>query len=728
MPSKKQQGQKKVHSHVIMWILLCLIGQVMYVPPVYSQGRDDWESVRKGFENPPDDCWPHTRWWWPGNPVSKESITWQLAQMRSHGITGVEQITMGPLFEKGNIPFMSDEFIKMLTYMVREAERLKMEVSINFGGPGWIIGGDWVPENERSKDIVPTSVIVKGPEIYNGRLPMDLTRTERSWEIPQTRLSGEENLLAVVAGKIEDGELKYGSFQLLTDKVSDGNINWAVPAGTWRLMAFWLKRNGDEPAVDHFSENAMRRYCDFFGGKLYAAFGDAFGKTVESMFIDSFELPNSASGIYWSDDLLEKFKRQMGYDLTSYLPAIWWTVDDISPKIRYDVNRFLHQTGIDVFFKTFLDWCQEHGVQGRIQPYGFTTDNIQAAGVTHIPEMEITPGEKDQHPWYDTRIGPKKYVASGAHIYGRPVVSAEVYTFMHWERYRATLEELKIASDGYLRAGATRFYNHGYSFTPEKQIAPTRAIGFAANISHTNVWWPYYPLLASYVARSSFMLRQGDFIADVAIYSPLANQWTHNVLNARKWTREFDWGELGNLILSNGYDFDLVNDDALQNLARVDDGKLNVGAMTYRVLLLPNIEAVPLKTLQLIESYVKAGGQVIALDRLPATSTGFKDNAANDRAVREIISRMFDGTGEKKYGLGKSFFIPGVIYRPIWWDQYASVFDPFLNTLRKVVDPDFAIDFAREGLRHNAGLSFMHRKAGERDIYFITNIQDRASE
>ena len=53
------------------------------------------------------------------------------------------------------------------------------------------------------------------------------------------------------------------------------------------------------------------------------------------------------------------------------------------------------------------------------------------------------PGRKGRGGLVDTRIGPKKYVASGAHIYGRDVISTEAFTFMHWRRYRATLEELK---------------------------------------------------------------------------------------------------------------------------------------------------------------------------------------------------------------------------------------------------------------------------------------------
>jgi hypothetical protein len=53
--------------------------------------------------------------------------------------------------------------------------------------------------------------------------------------------------------------------------------------------------------------------------------------------------------------------------------------------------------------------------------------------------------------------------------------------------------------------------------------------------------------------------------------------------------------------------------------------------------------------------------------------------------------------------------------------------DPFLKVLRNRVAPDFGIDFAHEGLRKNAGLTYMHRKIGDRDLYFVANIQDQIS-
>ena len=676
----------------------------------------------KQFENPGKSYRPHTRWWWPST-VTKEEITRELEQMKSHGIGGVEQITMGDYYQKGHVPFMSDEFIGLLKHMVFEAKRLDMEVSINFGGPGWIIGGSWVPENERSKDIVPSFFDINGPKKYSGPLSNDLIPTKRSWEIRDYKLKGNEKLLAVVAAKIIGDTLVSNSVRVITDRYKNGKLNWTVPAGNWRVASFWLKRNAPGNAVDHFSVKAMRRYCNYLGGKLYKAFGDEFGKTVESMFVDSFELPNSASGIYWNEELLDEFKKYKGYDLVPYLPAVWWQLGNLSPKIRYDMNDFLDYQGRKAFFETFSGWCKDHNVKARIQPYGFTTDILKSAGMTDIPEMEITAGEKDKHPWFDTRIGPKKYVASGAHIYGRPLISTEAYTFMHRERFLSTLEELKIASDMYLRNGATKFYNHGFSYSPERQAVPTRTVGFAAFLNPQNILWDYYPLLADYVARCSYVLRQGHFSPDIAVYSPLANQWTKDVLNARKWTREFDWGELGALLISNGYDFDLLNDDALQNLVKIENSKLALREMNYKILLMPNIESMPLQTLQFIELYVKAGGVVLALDRLPAYSTGLKNYRQKDKDIIKIIDEIFSPKYKEQ-----TYFIKNVIHRPIWWDTYASYQDPFLKILRKHIQPDFGIDFAKLTLRKNEGLTFLHRKVGDDDVYFVANVQDKRSE
>lgn len=717
---------------LLMVVLDVFLGVGTALFSVAAHAQDTRDARAKTFENPSAACRPHTRWWWMGNAITKDDLTWQLQQMHEQGIGGVEQITMEKVYEKGNVPYLSGEFFDLVVHAIQEAKKRGMEFSLNFGGPGWVLGGDWVPKEDRSQNMVPTSIALEGGRRFSGTLPLAVGDVPHTGQQSARDIGPEDRLVAVVGGRLAEGVLEESSLVDLTSRVRDRWLDWDVPAGEWRLMAFWLTYTDQSNAVDHFSKRAMERYCEYLGGRFREAFGEEFGKTIDSFFCDSFEVALIDNGIYWSGGLMDRFKAMKGYDLTRYLPAIWWEVGEVSPRVRYEVNEFLHLVGLDTMFRTFLGWCEANGVQGRIQPYGFTTDILEGAGMTHFPEMEITAGEKDAVPWFDTRIGPRKYVASGAHLYGRNIVTVEAYTYLHWEPYRETLEELKIASDMFLCSGANKFYNHGYTCSPERDIAPSRRFGAEMLISHPNVWWPYYRRLSDYVARCCYLLQQGHFVADIAVYSPLANQWTRDVRNPRKWTRGFDWGSLGGLLMANGYDFDLINDDVLQNHAVLENGVIRVRDLEYRVLLLPNIEAMPIETLERVQEYVRGGGVAVALERTPDRSAGFEDYKRKDEAVRAIVEEMFDTpkwrsnpTAPRGYGKGTTYHIRHVIDRSDVLEQSASALDPFLETLRRHVMPDLNIDFVREDLRKNKGLAFIHRRSDTQDIYFVANAQDR---
>ena len=718
-----------------MWIGLILLMTTGILLAGTAQAQKPPATLLEGFASPPASYRPHTRWWWMGNAITKEELSWQLRQMHERGIGGVEQISMEAVYEKGNHPYLSEGHVGLLVHAIQEAKALGMEFSLNFGGPGWVFGGEWIPPEDGSKNLVPTWLDLEGGRRFSGDLPTGIGTPPQTGQVRARDINGDDQLVAVVAARLKKGLLEEATLTDLTPLIRDCRLTWEIPEGTWRLMAFWLANVQTQGAVDHLNKGAMERYCETIGQRFREAFGEEFGHAVESVFSDSFEVPMLDNGIYWTGGLLERFHRQYGYDLTPYLPAIWWEVGEISPKIRYDVNAFLNEVGLDAFFSTFLGWCERNGLQGRIQPYGFVTDILQGAGMAHLPEMEITAGEKDAVPWFDTRIGPKKYVASGAHLYGRNIVTVEAYTYLHWEPYRATLEELKIASDIFLRSGANKFYNHGYTCSPEHDIAPTRRFFSEILISHPNVWWRHYRALSDYVARCCYLLREGHFVADIAVYSPLANQWTQDARNARKWTRGFDWGSLGELLIANGYDFDLLNDDALQYAASFENDAIRIRDLEYRILLLPNIQAMPLETLRHIEEYIQGGGTVIALERAPECATGFRDYARQDAEAHRIAEALFDTptwrhnpTAAREVGKGKTYHIQFVLDRSNPLEQHASALDPFLNVLRSHIRPDMGIDFVKAGIRRNEGLTHIHRRSPERDIFFVTNIQDRPIE
>ena len=701
------------------------------------------DRLKAGWTMPPRSCRPHTRWWWPGNAVTAEGITWQLEQMYRQGMGGVEIMSCWRWYEKGLIPYLSREWKQMVRHAIREAARRDMEVALTFG-PGWSFGGFWVPPEDRSKVLACAWVDVQGPTRFADRLPeyqptpkqkTDLTPGALDW------LPADHNrVIAVVAAQRAGDRLDGKTLKDLTHLADGDRLHWDVPGGPWRIMAFRLLYTGQQNqaqnylprnwVVDHLNKGAMQRYCDYLIQEFAEAFGEELGKTVDSFFCDSFEIHPLPNTLLWSTDTLDLFRRYKGYDLTPYLPAIWFDIGDLTPRIRYDVNEFLHWLGLETAFRTFIETAAARGVQARIQPhYRFTEEIIQGAGMTPRPETEVTTAR------FATIADPRKSTAAGAHFYGRPIVSAEAYTFIHPERYRTTLQDLKIATDAFLRDGVTQFYNHGYVYSPEADVAPSRDVPWANRISHWNTWWRYYHHLTAYISRCCFLLRQGKPVADVLLYSPQATVWTQRVLFGSE-RRIMPYGNVPLTLIANGYDYEPVNDDLLQNYASVDNGELKIRDLRFRFLILPAITALPLKTLEVMKRFAEGGGIVIALEKLPLFSVGLKAYPAEDDRVRQLVAELFgpQRAGREFKSGGRSYFLEAYkIVQPEFSPQEQPWQPPppldaaqkqLLEILRRHKAPDVVLS----DYQQSEGIAFLHRTVGELEVYFVTNLAPKPSQ
>jgi hypothetical protein len=710
--------------------------------PLSADPQQHLSELKAGWLAPSRTYRPHTRWWWPGSAVTTEGITWELQQMSAQGMGGVEIMIPWEMYAKGNIPYLSEEWLRMVRHAISKARELDMEVAVTFS-PGWSFGGFWVPPGERSKMLTQGWVDVSGPADLDREIPPmgPIADTDPLPKSFHSEALDEDSVVAVMAAKVAGTGLDADTLVNLSRQVSQGRLKWHVPPGRWRLMAFRLKYTGQlcettenfvQPqwVIDHLSKKAVSNYCDHLGGILYQAFGEEFGKTVDSMFCDSFEVFCRKGSLLWSSDTLERFAAYKGYDLTRYLPAIWWDIGELTAKIRYDVGDFLSWLGLDTFFKTFVGWCKDHNTQARIQPhYRFTEELIEGAGMTPRPEMEVTTMR------FAVVADPRKAIAAGAHFYGSKIVSVEAYTFLHIERYRTTLEEMKIATDAFLRDGAAQFYNHGYTYSPEMHVAPSRDVPMANRISHWNTWWKHYHHLSEYVSRCCFLLRQGNFVGDVLVYSPQATVWAEKALFVNE-RRNVPYGDLPKTLVANGYDFDPVNDDVLQHRARVESGQIKVRDLSYRFLILPKTTAMPVATMEFIRQFAMGGGIVIALDELPASSVGLNNYQQNDQRVKQLVRELFglDGMGQPLAGGGRTYYLPNYkIVEPRFDPLSQPPYEPtpplqggraeLIETLRSHFLPDFAL----EGNQQSDGLTFIHRRMDVNDIYFVTNHQPNAS-
>jgi hypothetical protein len=221
------------------------------------------------------------------------------------------------------------------------------------------------------------------------------------------------------------------------------------------------------------------------------------------------------------------------------------------------------------------------------------------------------------------------------------------------------------------------------------------------------------------------VLRQGRFAGDVLIYSPQATVWSQRALFGTE-RRVMPYGNLGKTLVASGYDYDPVNDDVLQRHARVEGGEIAVRDLRYRFLVLPRIETIPVETFEFVRRFALAGGAVIALDCLPSRAAGMAARERNDARVRAIAAELFAPGGRGTFLPGYKIEEPEFSPAEKPWTPtpaFNEAQNRFIAALRARLAPDFELS----GGRASDGLTFIHRRDGSRDIYFVTNLQPNPS-
>lgn len=138
------------------------------------------DSLRSGFENPPESARPRVWWHWMNGNISKEGIQLDLNWMHSVGLGGFQNFDAAlstPQFVKTRLAYMTPGWKDAFRYATTLADHLGFEEAIA-GSPGWSeSGGPWVPPSEGMKKYVWTATVVDGGHPVNVPLPHPPTTT-----------------------------------------------------------------------------------------------------------------------------------------------------------------------------------------------------------------------------------------------------------------------------------------------------------------------------------------------------------------------------------------------------------------------------------------------------------------------------------------------------------------------------------------------------------------------
>ncbi|MDD3281259.1 MAG: glycosyl hydrolase, partial [Bacteroidales bacterium] len=488
----------------------------------------------------------------------------------------------------------------------------------------------------------------------------------------------------------------------LTDKMSpDGTLKWEVPAGRWMVMRFAYVPTGG--STKHGRKNLMGRECD----KLSVEAAEYHWNHYVQVIIDSLKSSNSGnlSGVAmdsheagaqnWTDDFIQEFISRQGYDPTLYLPAMMgYVINDVetSNGFLFDIRRNIADMISDNYYGTFERLCNDNGLIFTAQAIGnalcIVGDPIQAKSKVSKPQGEFWPIHPDGN--YDI-----KESSSAAHLYNKPIASAEAFTDA---KYFHSLSDLKSYADYAYAFGINEFVICASPHQPWLDKIPgSTGGGRQYAINRNNTWWDYSKAFWDYQARNAGILRLGKSSIDLCVY--LGENAPVKILTYR----------LPNI--PGGFDFDAFTSHALHTRMSAQDGRITLpDGVSYKMMILPRNCNIPYKALEKIAEMVKEG--ITIYGDKPNFSESYQDHKKRQdyqKLADELWGVTPNNKGFDSVGKGK-----------VYWGMHLS---EALNQAK--IKPDISM---KTGDTKSNKIYFTHRSLSDAEIYFLDNHKDTAEE
>lgn len=717
------------------------------------------ERLRREFVRVPDRAKPATFWWWFNNHVSRAGITRDLEEFRAKGLGGVLLIHSTTGFRAGPIPrgpeFLSTEWRALFRHALQEANRLGLEVGVNLS-TGWVMGGPWIRPEDSGRWLLQSSVTVEGPADFSSTLPLPDPRNgyegpgqlfvkdyidlplalvdyrdsavvafpaiershranigdrRRSFAAKTNRrdssshVSADEVMQATLLpwpDEPEDEPVPAATVTDLTDKVdAAGILRWDVPAGRWTILRTGHRMTGARTAyalpeaagleVDWLGEAGVEAQFLHLGQTLLDEAGALAGSTLRYFHTDSFEdgYPN------WTQSFLSEFRRRRGYDPTLFLPVFHGHLvgsAGISDRFLYDYRRTVADCMADLAYGRLADLCHAAGLLLQSEAAGPSWSGTMCMdGLRNLGRCDLPMGEFWQNDNYT--IGGQnqvsKMVASAAHTYGRRTASAEAFTTMaHWSD---PPEALKRTADRAFCEGINRLVIHSSTSTRPEDGVPGYEYGAGTHFNPNITWWRQAGPFLSYLGRCQYLLQEGLFVADVLYYN---GDWAPNLVREKHEPTD----------LGRGYDYDVCNSEVLLTRTAVRDGRIVLpDGLSYRLLVLPPSETMPIEVARKVRDLYRAGATI--LGPRPIRTPGLGQYPEAELELQAIAAELWDAptTGQR----------PGRVLAGM--------------SARAVLRAD-GIPPDLQAPASSEALDWVHRQADGSDWYFLVNRTGRTVE
>jgi len=697
-------------THIVARLIV-ILSLIIASSIVFAQ-NSDYNYLKDGFANPPQEAKPLVWWDWVNGNITKEGIKADLVSMKQIGIGGAQLFDLLLYMPEGPVRYGSESWYEHVNYAVHIADSLGLEFHV-MNCPGWSAsGGPWNTPETSAKKIVWSETSVKGakkqvitlslPEIKLGyyeevaifAVPAKYTARTLEWE--KKIACSKTSLKRDISTESDSTIIPLDKIINLTGKLTgNGIVNCELPAGEWSILRFGYTTTAkhNHPAqpeghgleCDKMNAESVQNQFEYAIGRIIEDARPYLGKTFKGILFDSYEGGYSN----WTKNFPTEFKRIHGYDIVSYLPVLAGRVIQskaFTEAILHDFRYAVEKLHADVYLKTAQEFAHNNGLITYAESQGGPLNPFWCNQYIDVPMNEF---------WlrnYTKRANNMKFSAASANLYNKRLVAAESFTAIpDYAKWRNTPYTLKRAGDAAFTSGINRFIFHTFVHQSYEFLKPGFTMGrYGTHFGRQCTWWPYAGAWIDYISRSSFLLQQGKRETDIGML--LGNDKGYGYCSS-----------LGASV-PDGYDYTICYPEHLAN-AKVVNGKIQFSRLSEcNVLVLDNDDR--FMSLTAIRHLYRLlnDGAVIA-GNAPVLPAGLIDLTDSLGQYENLIDKIWgDLEANEVRNIGKGKILNSTNQEWI------------IKQLGMTPDLEFAPNVSKDSLR------YIHKRINDTDLYFISNL------
>ena len=279
--------------------------------------------------------------------------------------------------------------------------------------------------------------------------------------------------------------------------------------------------------------------------------------------------------------LEKKFKDLYGYDLRDKLDLLFEEHDNWR-EVRMQYYRAKALQFEESYTKQISEFCDKNDINYTGHYLGEDVlekvrDRI-ANSMLHYRDMQ-QPGIDHLGLTLDNGIMTAKNMSSVANQYGKQRRISEMYGI---SGQNMNFEDRMWLGGWHAILGVNHFCPHLTLYS----MKGARKRDYPPTFSYQQPYWPYNKKIEDFLARISYATVIGKYDPQILVISPLESEYIKGA-NDGEFTSGIN--AVLDILQANHYDYDIGDEQILADTAVIIKNKLQIGAMNYRHVILPDM-------------------------------------------------------------------------------------------------------------------------------------------